>query len=153
MSRDYGVGYGKPPRHTRFRKGASGNPRGRPKHTKNLKTDLVEELRELILVREGNRERHISKQRAMLKSLTAKAIKGDARAANILLNMIMRVLEPEASLDSDEDLDTADRAILERFSMRTIQPRPSIGEVVRDPRGSKARAAADPKRASTRRKT
>ena len=43
-------------RHTRFRKGKSGNPQGRPKRTKNLKTDLIEELREQILVREGSRD-------------------------------------------------------------------------------------------------
>ncbi len=43
---DYEVGYGKPPRHTRFQPGRSGNPRGRPKDTKNLKTDLIEELAE-----------------------------------------------------------------------------------------------------------
>lgn len=40
------IGYKKPPRHTRFRKGQSGNPKGRPKGTQNLKTDLAEELSE-----------------------------------------------------------------------------------------------------------
>lgn len=144
MARDYKVGYGKPPRHTRFRKGRSGNPKGRPKHTRNLRSDLVEELRESILVREGNRERHISKQRAMLKSLTARAIKGDPRAANIILNMIMRVLEREAPLDSTGDLDAADRAILERFYMRTIHSQPSTGAIVRGARRSRARAPRKP---------
>ncbi len=42
----YDVGYRKPPKHTRFKPGQSGNPRGRPKGTKNLKTDLIEELGE-----------------------------------------------------------------------------------------------------------
>ena len=40
------VGYRKPPMHTRFKPGQFGNPRGRPKGTKNLKTDLQEELGE-----------------------------------------------------------------------------------------------------------
>lgn len=147
MPSDYKVGYGRPPRHTRFRKGRSGNPKGRPKHTRNLKSDLVDELRESILVREGNRERHISKQRAMLKSLTAKAIKGDPRAANIILNMIMRVLEREAPLDSTDDLDAADRAILERFYMRTIHSHPSTGAMVRGTPRPRARAIRKPGRA------
>jgi hypothetical protein len=43
---DYDVGHAKPPKHTRFQPGQSGNPRGRPKGTKNLKTDLIEELGE-----------------------------------------------------------------------------------------------------------
>ena len=50
---DYEVGYRKPPKHTRFKPGQSGNLRGRPKGTKNLKTDLMEELGEKILIR-GN---------------------------------------------------------------------------------------------------
>ena len=45
MSDDYEVGYKKPPIHTRFKPGVSGNPKGRPKGTKNLATDLAEENR------------------------------------------------------------------------------------------------------------
>ncbi len=58
MSGDYDVGYGKPPQHTRFRKGQSGNPTGRPKGARNLKTELLEELQEQILVREGGPGRY-----------------------------------------------------------------------------------------------
>lgn len=57
MTDEYEVGYRKPPRHTRFRKGQSGNPKGRPKGAKNLKTELEEELQEKIVVREGRPER------------------------------------------------------------------------------------------------
>jgi Family of unknown function (DUF5681) len=47
---DYEVGYGKPPRHTRFKKGQSGNPRGRPNGSKNLSTLLSETLSEPVIV-------------------------------------------------------------------------------------------------------
>ena len=67
----YEVGYGKPPKHTQFEPGQSGNPRGRPKGTKNLKTDLMEELGEKILVREGEQARRVSKQRAVVMALVA----------------------------------------------------------------------------------
>ena len=104
-SSDYKVGYGKPPKHTRFKPGVSGNPRGRSKGTKNLKTDLMEELGEKILVREGGQAQKVSKQRAVVKTLVARTLKGDARAANLLLSVMMRVLDTgEGALESPEDL-------------------------------------------------
>ncbi len=121
MPGDYEVGYGKPPKHTRFNKGQSGNPRGRPKDTKNLKTDLQEELNEKITIREGADERRISKQRALVKSLTAKAIKGDTRAANVLLNMVLRVLEAEPAEPGEAPLTAEERQVLETLESRLLR--------------------------------
>ncbi len=90
---DYEVGYRKPPKRTRFKPGQSGNPRGRPKGTKNLKTDLMEELGEKIVIREGDQSRRVSKQRAVVKTLVARTLKGDARSATLLTSMMMRLLE------------------------------------------------------------
>jgi hypothetical protein len=64
--RDKGIGYGRPPKATRFKPGVSGNPNGRPKGTRNLATDLAAELGEQITVRENGRPRPISKQRALI---------------------------------------------------------------------------------------
>jgi hypothetical protein len=75
---DSKVGYRRPPVNTRFQPGQSGNARGRPKGTANLRSDLRDEMSELIRVREGERNLKVSKQRAMLKALVAKALKGDA---------------------------------------------------------------------------
>src|SRR3990172_3762040 len=84
----YQVGYGKPPVSRRFQPGRSGNPRGRPKGTKNLKTDLVEELAERVQVIENGRRITLSKQRLVVKALTAKAVKGDTKAASILISLL-----------------------------------------------------------------
>lgn len=116
---DYEVGYGKPPRHTRFQPGQSGNPRGRPKGTKNLKTDLMEELREKIVIREGDRPRKVSKQRAMMKSVVNRAIKGDPRSTGIALSAMMRLLDTgEGAPDVEEVLHEEELEILRTFEDR-----------------------------------
>jgi len=103
MSDEYEVGYGKPPKHSRFKKGKSSNPNGRPKGTKNLRTDLIEELGEKIPVREGDRPTKISKQRAFVKTLVARSLKGDARAATTLMNLMLRVFDLR-DVTADENL-------------------------------------------------
>lgn len=116
---EYQVGYRKPPSHTRFKPGQSGNPRGRSKGTKNLKTDLLEELGETILVREGDQSRRISKQRAMVKTLVSRTLKGDARAAGHLLGMINRMVDTGAgAIDVEEPLRDGDHEILADYRMR-----------------------------------
>jgi Family of unknown function (DUF5681) len=116
---DYAVGYGRPPKHTRFQPGQSGNPKGRPKGTINLKTDLMEELSERISVSEGGKSKKLSKQRALLKSLVAKAItKSDARTANILLNLMVRLFEVSAEAREEDLISEDDLAILDNFIAR-----------------------------------
>ena len=81
--RDYEVGYGKPPRHTRFAKGQSGNPRGRPSGTKNLKTLLSEALNEPVIVTENGGRRKVSKRQAIITQLVNRSAKADLRAIQI----------------------------------------------------------------------
>ena len=63
------VGYSKPPRHSRFVKGQSGNPHGRPAGAKNLKTLLNKALNELVIVTENGGQRKISKREAIVTQL------------------------------------------------------------------------------------
>ena len=85
MSKDYEVGKGKPPKHTRFQKGQSGNPFGRPRGSHNVLTDMRDELSGHITTQDGTK---ISKSRALVKALYAQALKGNVRAATLLLDKI-----------------------------------------------------------------
>jgi len=120
MSSRYKVGYGQPPRATRFQPGRSGNPKGRPKGSLNLATDLAAELGEPITVREDGRPRRISKQRALIKSLMAKALQGDASASAALLGLYGRLIT-EPPEDQNQPLEQDELLILRRFGPRLLR--------------------------------
>jgi hypothetical protein len=120
--RRYRVGYGRPPRHSQFKPGRSGNPRGRPKGVKNLKTDLEEEMREFITITEDGRPRRITKQRAAIKMLTAKALKGDTKSISVLVGWIVQLVPVVEDAVENGDLNAEDQAILER-ALRRLTPR------------------------------
>ena len=122
----YGVGYGKPPPHTRFRAGQSGNPRGRPKGSRTMITILTHELDQWVTVRENGRTQRIRKRALIVKQLAKKAAEGDLKA----LAQIIRIESDGAARDqstSNPNLDDAaftserDRTILEQF-MATFGP-------------------------------
>jgi Family of unknown function (DUF5681) len=117
---DYEVGYKKPPKETQFQPGQSGNPNGRPKGAKNLKTDLADELQERIVLREGSERRTVSKQRAMLKRLMERALHGDTKAASLIINMVARFLDQTEDEEHATPLTKTDRAILESYAARVI---------------------------------
>jgi hypothetical protein len=85
MENDYQVGKGRPPLHSRFRPGQSGNPKGRPKGTKRVGDLLTKILSRKVTVREGGSARKVTVQEAVFISMAAKAMKGDHRAATFLL--------------------------------------------------------------------
>lgn len=113
-TKTYEVGYKKPPAATRFKPGRSGNPKGRPNGTKNFATDLTEELQERIVVRDGGKEKKISKQRALIKATVAKALRGETRAAQVLILWLAKTAGIEAPR-LPEALSPDDDAILSAF--------------------------------------
>jgi Family of unknown function (DUF5681) len=103
------VGYCCPPEHTRFKKGQSGNPQGRPKGTLNLATVLERTLRERVVINENGKRKTVTKLEAAVKQLTNKAASGDLKAFQ-LLTALARSAEERASQAPDqnpalEDLD------------------------------------------------
>ena len=88
---DYAVGYGKPPRHSGFQKGRSGNPKGRPKGSKNFATLLTEALDEKVQVTEDGKRRRIAKRELVIKQLVNKSAAADLRAIKQLTDIVQGI--------------------------------------------------------------
>ena len=116
---NYEVGYGKPPRHTRFQKGRSGNPAGRPRGKKNLATLLSDALDQKIIVVESGRRKKISKREAIVTQLVNKSASADLKATQIVLAML-RDVETRADSGCADigSLAEADRQIIQRIQAR-----------------------------------
>jgi len=97
--KDKMVGYGRPPSATRFRKGQSGNPKGRPKGRKSVGKIFRDALHRIIEVREGDRVRAMPKIEAVIEVNLNKALKGDHRSFAKLMDVADRLgiveLQPE----------------------------------------------------------
>jgi hypothetical protein len=83
----YEVGYAKPPQYTRFRKGQSGNPKGRPKGLQSFARLARQAFNEKIAIKENGERRIITKLQAALKQLANKAASGDAAAIREVLRV------------------------------------------------------------------
>jgi hypothetical protein len=95
---DHKVGFGKPPKHTQFKKGQSGNPKGRPRGARNASTLLDEALKERVIISENGQRRTVTKLEAIMKQLVNRAAGGDHRATQLLLaHQIPRIEEHEAA--------------------------------------------------------
>lgn len=117
----YAVGYGKPPRHTQFRPGQTGNPRGRPKAPRAFDELIEKELSQLVTVREGDQSRRLPKRTVIVKQLVKKAMEGEDRALRSLLMLIGAAKTEKqraaaiGEADSDAPLTKIERSILAEY--------------------------------------
>ena len=101
----YAVGYKRPPRHTRFQPGVSGNPSGRRKGSKSIRSIFEKILGEEISLREGSVTKKITKAEAVVRSLVISAMKGDSRSQQNLFRLAEQIgqfVEPPAPLQRIE---------------------------------------------------
>lgn len=114
------VGYCKPPEHTRFRKGQSGNPNGRPPGTLNIATVLERTLRQKVVITENGKRKTVTVLEVALNQLMAKAASGELKALQLLITLVRSAEErqgqmPVANSALDEDDQRVVLGILQRF--------------------------------------
>ena len=129
------VGYGRPPLHSRFKPGQSGNPKGRAKQSRNMRTIVQQVLNEDMQIRDGGRLRRMSAMEALVRTTLARAFKGDPKALASLI-VIMRQSgygpdrdEPPADLLSAADCEAVLADYLARNSS-SDEADPKIGTSV-----------------------
>jgi hypothetical protein len=115
---DYEVGYGRPPKHTRFAPGQSGNPKGRPKGARNFATDVQDALKAPVRVTGDGKQRKISTQKAVLLRLREKALSGDVRALDRMVQLAQVYNSEEAAVA--DFLTADDAAVIEVFRARLL---------------------------------
>ena len=114
---DYSVGYAEPPEATRFKKGQSGNPRGRTKGKPDLKSILEAMTQQQLTVSRNGRQQKITSLEAMLQTNFNKALKADPRAFAAFLALLAQygVAMPKPEEGEAGPLDWDDDAIIEAF--------------------------------------
>lgn len=112
------VGYRRPPRHTQFKKGQSGNPRGRP--VKRPSADTPGEIGRVIrevsrMAVRGPQGEEVPMLKAQMMALAKAGLKGKASAIKLFAELLASALEdnvarhPELKLIDEADLITANR--------------------------------------------
>ncbi len=92
MASESEIGYGKPPKESQFKKGQSGNPRGRPKGSKNLNTLIKRELESRITIEQNGTKRKIRRKEALVKGLVNDALKGKDRPRDKVFDLVEQSL-------------------------------------------------------------
>jgi hypothetical protein len=133
----YEVGYRNPPKHSRFKKGRSGNPKGRPKGAKSFINLLLAQLDDKIVVNENGRTRRITKREALAMLLVNQSLKGEFRAFRFMSDLIKpeeqrreEARSAAASGNSASDrvrkrLDDLAARMRARYQLVPLEPSPS----------------------------
>jgi Family of unknown function (DUF5681) len=112
------VGPGRPPRHTRFKPGQSGNPNGRPKGSRNFATILQQQLRQMVTITVDGKPKRVTVQEVIARRLANDSMKGTTKAMELLIRL--------TSAKSDEGLGkdaTKETALPDEDALRRIQKR------------------------------
>ncbi len=117
----YEVGYRKPPKEHQFRKGVSGNRKGRPKGFKNVRTIIAEMLDQKVDLKINGQHQRMPYRAALLQRLFSDALNGKFNAIQTVMQFIKDISEGDASPARQEGIAEDDREILQRYVERTLK--------------------------------
>lgn len=119
------IGYGRPPQQSQFKPGKSGNPKGRPKASRNLKTIIRNALTSSVILREGEKKRSVSKLEGIVLRQLESALKGNEKAALTTLKMASQVglLNSADGAGDIPILSATEQAILNEVFDRSVKNR------------------------------
>ena len=124
----YAIGYCTPPKHTQFRKGQSGNPKGRPKGSLNTSTVLQKVARQRIKVTSNGVSRLVSKLEAAATQLSNRAASGDPRAIREFLSLLRSCEEPAQANATRAASQEIDRTVMGNILKRILRSEKSPSE-------------------------
>ena len=115
--RQYAANYRKPPVHSRFQKGQSGNPRGRP--AKNLPALLAAALNEKVTVTENGKRRQVTKREAVIAQLVNKSAAAELRATKMLIDMLRDIEKrAEPAIAEKNPFSSTDKEVVQQLIAR-----------------------------------
>ena len=112
------VGPGNPPRHTRFKPGQSGNPKGRPKGSKNFATILQQQLRKMVTITVDGKPKRLAVQEVIARRLANDNMKGTIKALELLIKLTSAKTDTDAGNDAARETALPDEDALRRIHKR-----------------------------------
>jgi hypothetical protein len=116
---EYEVGYKRPPKHTQFKRGRSGNPKGRPKGKRNWKTVFHDAMWEQVPVNRNGQRENIPKIEAAFTQFANRAASGDVTVLKHLPSLLTMAEQTEADAHTADPLTTeVDEKLIQKLSIR-----------------------------------
>jgi hypothetical protein len=112
------VGPGRPPRHTRFKPGQSGNPNGRPKVSRNFATILQQQLRKMVTITVDGKPKRVTVQEVVARRLANDSMKGTTKAMELLIRVTSAKSDEGAGKDAARETALPDEDALRRIQKR-----------------------------------
>lgn len=120
---DYGVGFGKPPTTSRFEPGTSGNPSGRPRGARSLRTIVHDAMAQAVTVNINGAPTRMTAKEAVAQRLVVQALTGKTQDAALFLQLIKQLLPEEFVAEVSDELSEDEATLMERAMNKALLAR------------------------------